>query len=147
MKEAGSAFIEVIVIVAIISVIAAAAVPKGGCLDRLVAQYEMIHLVNDIRYMQVLSHNADGSKNRSGPYDTQHPVLHINGDSYDIAQDLTHVYCYKLTGGTYLRANRDKYHFNLTGTLAAGSIYVCKNGKTYFRIVIDSVGRVRVEKL
>lgn len=136
-----------VVAVAIISLLSTAALPKAINMDQLIAQYETIRLVNNIRYVQVMSHNVDYWRDSyNGLYDIVRPIVYIWRNGYEVNQSIYHITSYKLTEGCELSSTYRRIYFNMKGTMAAGSIYVGRHGKYYYRIVIDSVGRIRVEK-
>ncbi len=149
LDEKGHSMLELLVCMGIMLILFTGALPRTVNMDQMYVKYEMMRLMNLIRYVQTWSHQWDYCPPEHIGNGIGHvqPILHFynRGNWYYVDTGLRNKYIYVVPNGVKIQSNRSDYRFNARGYSTAGTIKINKNGYEE-RIVIDTVGRARVEE-
>ena len=146
MKEGGWSVLELICCVAIMLTVFTAAVPAITYQDKFAVQYETYKILNELRYLQLVSHNYDYSQDYMDGEKMQKPAFSVDTVQYFIYRGNKLLYLRQIPANLKISCNRKKISFYVNGSSTAGTIKI--KGKSYGQaIVIDIVGRMRVEEI
>lgn len=148
--EQGFFSIELIICSIIMCLSITVALPKLVNTDKLELEYEAIHMINDIRYIQSISEAKNIKNNFSQLGSPSKPYIIIQGEGYKIyytnadneIKCIKYIFPKNVSTVTY---GKKKYYFSKDSVNNAITITLQKN-EYIINIIIDVEGRVRLEK-
>jgi prepilin-type N-terminal cleavage/methylation domain-containing protein len=146
MKQRGMAAIELLCVMAIISIFAIQALPKVNMLDNLRLDYEVAHFVSDLRWLQQLAMSSQWYDTRFMLAEAKHKVfMRFDQDGYSIESDiiLQEHHFYK---GIKMMFPTNSIIFAMDGQMLTPLTIWVYSDKGTRLVIIDRVGRIRVQK-
>ncbi|MGL5269574.1 MAG: pilus assembly FimT family protein [Selenomonadaceae bacterium] len=147
MKERGATIIELVCILAIISVLSGYALPRlPGILDSWQIDYEAACLAADLRWMQERTRSMQRLDVRfEGRGEDDQPQLYIRKGDYRIVMK-EKLREHKFPPGLKMYVNQSRIAFDTEGRMNPPLTILLLQGGKARRVIIDIVGRIRVER-
>jgi prepilin-type N-terminal cleavage/methylation domain len=146
MDNRGVTSLELVCVMAILSILASQILPKLTMLEKSELDYETAYLVSDLRWMQQRSRSMHWSDGRFFGTNPDRPLLmRITAEDYTIDMNET-IKEHKLPPGVKIYLRQSPIKFSMDGAmLPPQTIQVFKGGKSRW-IIMDRVGRIRVQR-
>lgn len=146
MSDSGWSYIEVIVCTVLVGIMAAAAIPVAGGLQRYQLNQEVACLLGDLHELKLMGRNSDYWSGVSGRKVAGPPRLVMNSSagSYSITQNGKQLVSHIFGPGIRIQCSRPTMIFNMDGS-AQPNTYTVSSGSYTRKIVIDVAGRIRIE--
>lgn len=137
---------EVIVMLAVISVLVGGVVPLGEVVSRFQADYEAGRLVQRLNYARDISRQMDYFSAAEGRPYIGLPKLYLDGaqHQYGLRQGNRLIAKWQYAANVTITCNRGEMVFSPSGEVSNGT-YTISVGKKLRRVIVDRVGRIRVE--
>lgn len=146
MNNKGMTTVELLCILAILSILSGQILPKLTMLEQSKLDYETACLVADLRWMQQRSRNMQWNDLRfAGTNPELQPVLHINSDSYYVVMQKV-VKQHELADGIRIYMNQSTIKFTVDGHMTTPMTLQVRKGADCRLVIIDRVGRIRVQR-
>ena len=142
----GGSLVEVLVMLAVISVLVGGVVPLGEVVSRFQADYEAGRLVQRLNYARDISRQMDYFSAAEGRPYIGLPKLYLDGaqHQYGLRQGNRLIAKWQYAANVTITCNRGEMVFSPSGEVTNGT-YTISVGKKLRRVIVDRVGRIRVE--
>lgn len=150
-SEHGFSSLELIICSILVCLSITTALPKLINADKLELEYEAIHMINDIRYVQSLSDTKSISDKFSQHTPLAKPYIMLNNNSYTIYymnndEEMKKIIYVFPKDVKYVQYGKKIYYFSKDSVSNTITISLKKN--TYvINIIIDKAGRVRMSRI
>lgn len=145
MKQKGFSLLEVLLVMAILSLAATAAVPIFTAIsDRLLLQREAALLVSELRYLRELSMDYPSQSTRFIDVQSDtYPALKGGGSEYYIYLNMSKYERHRLPNGMNISGDIKHVRFGVLGTANPVTLTLDLHGQSKY-VIIDVEGRIRV---
>ena len=146
LATGGGSLVEVIVMLAVISVLVGGVVPLGEVVSRFQVDYEAGRLVQRLNYARDRSKQMDYFSEAEGRPYIGLPRLYLDGarHQYGLRQGNRLIVKWQYAANVTITCNRGEMVFSPSGEVSNGT-YTISAGKKIRRVIVDRVGRIRVE--
>lgn len=145
VNENGWSLMELTLCLGIMLMLLCAAVPKAVNLDKMQVRYEAINIMNELRYVQSMTHGTDYWDYKYSTVQQARPQFWALYGKYFVQHKTKAIHYRQVSNNIKVFNNRKWYSFTKRGFSTAGTIKVKKNNELV-KIIIDRVGRVRLEE-
>lgn len=150
-SEKGFSSLELIIYSFILCLSVTVAFPKLLHTDKLELEYEAIHMINDIRYIQAISDVKSVKDNFSGVTSLVKPNIVLDNNGYTInymtdsreKKNIKYIFPPNIKIVTY---GKRTYYFSKDSVTNTITIELKKNNYI-IDIIIDRAGRIRLDKV
>ena len=145
MKQKGFSLLEILVVMALLSLAAAVAVPVfTGISDKLVLRREAAALVSELRYLRELSMGYPSQSERCSDIRADsYPTFRGGGSEYYIYVNRTSYERHSLPEGMRITGDIKRVSFGVLGTANPATLKLDYHGLWQY-VIIDVEGRIRV---
>ena len=147
MKQMGMAGVELLFLVFICSLLSVHILPRLQLLKQIDVEYETICLVWNLREIQQKSMYMGWNDHRF-PKDGFDPsmLIRFHAHYYSVTMRGPSIDEYPLREGVFMAANRPSLEFLMDGQVLNPLTIRIYNDRAIRRIIVDRVGRIRVER-
>ncbi len=149
MKEEGSSLMELIIVIAIISIVSSITVVTSSVLKRYDLDASAYQLATDLKFVQQLSINTSVEENEFSPAEMdQFPKLSLKVTAncgYIISRGLKNIKSVTFSKNIKIVGGYSAIYFNRHGYINQPITIRLENGEKTRLIIIDRVGRIRTQ--
>lgn len=146
MDNRGVTSLELICVLAVISILAMHVLPRMTMLEKSELDYETACLVSDLRWMQQRSRSVQWMDGRFFGTNADRPLLmRITAENYTIDMEKT-IKAHKLPAGIRIYLRQSPIKFSMDGAMLPPQTIQVFNGRESRWIIMDRVGRIRVQR-
>ncbi len=146
MKEKGNSFIELLILMAVVSILSAVIIVKLPSRDALIIDAEAAFFVSKLRYLQEISCTTQRMYMEFLPVEAESAAsFSVQSHECFIFQGAKIKDRHKYPPGMTAFADREDIFFGMNGTVAPLTIDLFL-GNERRHIIIDRVGRIRVAR-
>lgn len=149
MNDRGYSFVEILCVLAIVSILATVAIPKFRISDEMELDHTAMQLAADLRWLQQRSKNLVRGQTQfqHAPIELipQMKILQGVGGGYSITLGTTTLKRHTFTRNIRIDGTYAAISFNNDGYINRPVTILLQQGTIYREVIVDRVGRIRVQ--